>query len=404
MTYKKTFIPTSTDKKRDTNYNSIYSILSSGVDSLYLTGSFQFKETKYKDLIHELNDRSHRAKSLHEAQEVQLVCKEYPDPLSFQLQPHGRKNYQYVLVNLSYTICISSNPNSDYNVFLELRAETLWTLGTREAVSRILNYLKPYIKPSFKIHINRVDPCIDMVMPEDEWSLDLKSKLACWSSEVTFREKNGILESITIGLGNIICRLYDKEREVKKHPQKRWIYSIWKIKKAPPGTKIIRIEFQIRRPALKTVLINDLDDLYEGIATLWNYLTKDWLKFLEKPQRNKDRQKVIPWWRAVQNAFGENINPLPRVRHTAIRMEQEQQAKMAMAYITNLCASIAADERMPRNREYTLDDCIKAFKDQVAQLGITDQEISDNVKKKIVNYQRPFPAEVINEIQRAPPL
>ena len=368
--------------------------LSSGVDKLYLSLSITWREGKSHDLLNALDGELGRAKSFHQAQQGQLKCKVYKDPWYYKLQPFSTKNYQYILISHDYTVRISTRQDFEDNVFIEVRSEALWSLGYREAVDKIISYLKPYAS-SIKVKINCVDLCADIETPKAVWSKDLIDKIVCPASHIDphMDKSNGniILAGITIGRGKILARIYNKVKEIDEHPKKLWTYSLWDIDKPNSQSEIIRVEFQLRGAALKTFLINDLKDLYEGINSLWAYLTREWLKFIEKPQKNKERQKVIPWWKCVQNSFGENIEPLVRVRHEAIKMEQDQLAKRALSYIINLMASeVAYEEDNEHNDHYkdiqiTLKDCMEVF---LSQLKVSDEEIAKRVRDKIVEYKR----------------
>lgn len=166
------------------------------------------------------------------------------------------------------------------------------------------------------------------------------------------------------------------------------MYEIWCKETVRPGFKIIRVEFQLRGSVLKTVLINSLEDLYEYIDDLWSYLTKTWLKFLVRPEKNEARQIILPWWKLVQSAFGKDIEPLKRVRLTAVRLEQDDIAKRTLAYLINLRASdIASDEGdvYDEDHQITLESCLEVFKDYVS---ISNEELNKRVMDKVINFRR----------------
>ena len=362
-------------------------ILAFGVDKIYLVISITWKKTKYTDLLHDLEDQLARAKSFHKPMAGNLVCKEHKDPWYYNIQEYSTKNYRYLLISHDYTVRIAGNSDIDYNVYVEVRSEILWSLGYKQSVERIINYLKAYAV-TINIGISSLDLCADIETPETIWTEDLRKKVVTRATKIQPVFDGACLEGIIIGKGKIIARLYDKVKELNEHSKKYWMYEIWCKETVRPGFKIIRVEFQLRGSVLKTVLINSLEDLYEYIDDLWSYLTKTWLKFLVRPEKNEARQIILPWWKLVQSAFGKDIEPLKRVRLTAVRLEQDDIAKRTLAYLINLRASdIASDEGdvYDEDHQITLESCLEVFKDYVS---ISNEELNKRVMDKVINFRR----------------
>jgi len=362
-------------------------ILAFGVDKLYLSLSITWKKTKYTDLLHDLEGELARAKSFHRPMVGKLVCKEHKDPWHYNLKNFSTQNYRYQLESPYYFVMIAGNPDINYNVYIKIRSEALWSLGYEQAVERIINYLKAYAS-SIKVNISNLELCADIETPEAIWSEDLLKKMITKADKTQPVYDKATLEGIIIGKGKIIGKLYDKLKEINEHSSKHWMYEIWGIKAARPGYKIIRIEFQMRGDALKPFLINDMQYLYECIDRLWAYLTKTWLKLLVRPEKNEARQRILPWWKHIQSAFGKDIEPLERVRHTAVRLEQEDNAKRTLAYLINLMASdIASEEGNDHyeDNQITLESCLDVFKDYVK---ISNEDLTKRVLDKVIKYRR----------------
>ena len=79
------------------------------------------------------------------------------------------------------------------------------------------------------------------------------------------------------------------------------MFDIWGIEQIPPGMKIIRIEFQLRREAIKSLLIDQVIDLFE-FEQVRVYLT-DWLKFQDRPGEHHTQRTTLEWWKKVQNGY-----------------------------------------------------------------------------------------------------
>jgi hypothetical protein len=108
----------------------------------------------------------------------------------------------------------------------------------------------------------------------------------------------------------IRLRIYDKGKEVLKKGEKLWFADLW-------GTNdlenIWRVEFQLRRPALKQLKINDFEDLWQRPGGVWNYLTNEWFSLRLRDNDRQDRRTVHPWWLEVQ-ACAERLGKDIRVR------------------------------------------------------------------------------------------
>lgn len=375
------------DNNHSHNQTNNYSILGSGIDTLALSLYVKWKDDS---LIDYLEDLKLNAQVQNQPLEGQLDEEWCEDVWRFKIQTFGTKGYAYILVANDYSMKLSrnANPNSMPNLLLEIRSETLWSLGTKEAIERILRHIKRRASSIEKIKPSRVDICVDIEMPEDEWSASLLDKRISRAKKTHIFMDHDKVTGLQIGSGDLFVRIYDKGKEIKEISKKKWMYGVWGIDEPREGTKVIRVEFQIRRAILKTLGIYKLEDLNKEINPTWAYLTQYWLKFLETKEKNRDRQEVLPWWHTVQNGFSENCEPSRRVRNIAIKLEQEQLAKRALAYLEDLKASEIEATRLPKDAEWTLEDCWKLLIWHLHKMGIDDIEISRNIIKKTVNYQR----------------
>ena len=367
--------------------NNKYQILGSNYDTLIISLKALWKDDNF---IKGLEDKKKEAQSTDEDVDVSLYDNNFDDYWMFIIQSYGSKNFAFILSNYEYVLKISRSlkPESP-NVLIEIRSLTLWRLGKDEAVSRILNLIRQLATSVYEIKPSRVDLCVDITMPEKEWSIDLLYKRVTRAQDYEIYGSFEIFKGLRIGSGDLFARFYDKEIEIRDHSKKYWMYGIWGVEKFKSGRRIIRVEFQIRRPVLKSFKIDDLDQLDKLTDNLWAYLTNNWLKLLVKKERNLDRQKLLPWWEAVQQGFGENNKPADRLKNIARRQQQDQTAKLCLSYLTNLKACEVAATRMPIDAEFTLDLCFKTLMRQINIMGIDRKEITKMVRTKIAKYRAP---------------
>lgn len=119
-----------------------------------------------------------------------------------------------------------------------------------------------------------------------------------------FLDKNE-LETYYVGDAKspIQLRIYNKGLEVEQGRTKLWFLELWNRESSED---IWRIEFQVRRPALKQFGVNSIADLKEKETGLWLYLTSKWFS-LRLPDNDKaERRTVHLFWCAVQECFTEN--------------------------------------------------------------------------------------------------
>jgi hypothetical protein len=80
------------------------------------------------------------------------------------------------------------------------------------------------------------------------------------------------VQGFTVGKGELIARVYDKTREVRKSG-KDWLHMLWR---PPPdaGDTIIRVEFQFRRAVLSRYSVETIADLLSYSSSLWEFATR----------------------------------------------------------------------------------------------------------------------------------
>lgn len=85
-----------------------------------------------------------------------------------------------------------------------------------------------------------------------------------------------------------------------------------------------RVEFELRREALKERGIDTVEDYYAKRADLVHYLTHDWLRLtankVDRENKNQSKARTLPLWNKIRKAFkrwageppGMSLEPLPK--------------------------------------------------------------------------------------------
>jgi hypothetical protein len=99
----------------------------------------------------------------------------------------------------------------------------------------------------------------------------------------------------------MLARIYNKTEEIKT-TGKDWFKTAW-FENGWDGKKDVwRIEFQLRREALKELGIDKVEDIKGNEERLWNYLTNNWLKMND------------PKWEKIKQASEVIVNPFIRTK------------------------------------------------------------------------------------------
>ncbi len=221
-------------------------------------------------------------------------------------RPGGKgENYRYHLQYEAFNLYIgkAAKPGKTPNAYLSINAKTLWLNGIETALAWIDEDLKAIgggIIQSVKI--SRVDLCADF------WMKGGLSYEFLKSHKVTHNEKNKFwmggdaLETFYAGdeKSPIQLRIYNKGLEIEKGGKKLWFKDLWEIESLD---NIWRVEFQLRRPALKQFGINTLEDLNRKKAGVWDYLTTKWFSLRIADNAKAERREFHPFWIAVNKAF-----------------------------------------------------------------------------------------------------
>jgi hypothetical protein len=236
-------------------------------------------------------------------------------------KPGGKgENYRFHLQFEAYNLFIgkAARPGSSPNVYLSIDAKTLWFNGVETALSWITEDLKAIGGGSIQfVQVSRVDLCCDFWIPGGLSYEFLRShKITRNDKGNLFLDKDDV-ETYYVGnkKAPIQLRMYNKGVEVKQEGGKKlWFLELWQRESIED---IWRIEFQIRRSALRDFGINSLDDLKEKQAGLWRNLTSKWFSLRLPDNEKAERRTIHPFWCAVQECFKQN-GPVKEIKRAYV--------------------------------------------------------------------------------------
>ena len=215
----------------------------------------------------------------------------------------GKPNYPFHVqfANFHLYLSRSRGPVGDTpNVFVSLNSQLLWERGPRAAVDHVRSELSALADGVvIEERINRCDLAVDTLVPGGLTDDLLRSHAVCRSEQqVIYLEKNGLNTFYQGKRGaEIMLRIYDKSVEIEASG-KAWFLLLWQITE---NVDVWRCEFQLRRPALKGMGINSLNDLNEKQGRVWRYLTQEWFSLRQHDNENASRRTALPVWQIIQD-------------------------------------------------------------------------------------------------------
>ncbi len=363
-------------------------VLASNIDTLVLSLYIKWKNQYFFSSLDEAKSIAQIGKSDYSLPFVidEKVFEEY----AFDVKPHGSQGYEWILNNSEYSLLVGNwiFPQSRPSIMITIRSETLWYKGPRQAVHFITSFLKKFGAEIDDIKVSRIDPCVDLLIPENKWNEDiLKYKVTRATADKTFRSHKN-LDGIMIGKGMISARLYDKPQEIKQQSNKTWFYDIWGFNEVPKNFKIIRIEFQLRREIIKQLGIKHVHNLFDLIQEIWAYCTKEWLKFQNNPEKQSHQRKILDWWRIVQNGFNNIPAGSPLVRRNAIKADQNKICLQTIGFLSSFAALELQNGFRLDAENINLIETFDAFRKYVIENNLMQERFSELVTNKKAKYQR----------------
>lgn len=362
-------------------------VLASGVDSLNITFNVNWEDDTF---FQYLAAQKETAKINDGPIAVKLAGTSKVESLLFQIQPFGSKGYEWILNGNDFSLKIGNwlEPISRPSIIAEIRSETLWALGPITAVETLLNLLNNAKATLESIKASRVDLCVDILLPEKTWNLNLIKYAVTRAAHKTPYFYHAALTGISIGRGKVAARLYDKPLEIRQKSKKFWMFDIWGISEVPEELKLIRVEVQFRREALKSLGLETLSDFFQHPENLWAYFSKDWLKFQNNPGKHHTQRHTLPFWKVVTNGFLGVQSPEPLIRCKSLSTKKSQHIAQAAGLLNSLIAIEQEEANLSLEHETTYAETLHRFGRCLRATGKTEYEHNIDIFDKRAKYNR----------------
>lgn len=227
----------------------------------------------------------------------------------FAVHPTGANGLEFRLSNADCTILLGDDAHG-WTVVVEFRSTWLTRNGFHAfAVARSLAQM---FGPVSAERIRRVDLCADAHRVDFEVG-DLPSFVSRARDRAAY-ETHSQLSGFTWGRGDIMARLYRKDKELREgnNDEKRELmHHAWSARGWDGATPVWRLELQLRFKALESLDATTGEQLRERIQALWSYgfspTANDndgsWLRLVDKSTASRrERAQMDARWSAYDGA------------------------------------------------------------------------------------------------------
>ena len=314
-----------------------------GIDTLHVTfdtectnGSIWIRLKEAKEQLQATGEKDSAFKFLENGSEC----------MTWNLQRVGSKFYQYVLTTGDIRLGLSPRKQGSSIPNMELK---IGSMSCQQGLTETLKTLKFWLEiigiRIVEEKVSRCDIAADILHDIRTGEIDQIGKYISRARKqdphYTDRKFNGM----TIGSGDILCRMYDKplEMTVKQDAEKyHFFMTLWGVK---PGTPITRVEFQLRRTAIKEffkgkttveVLINRRGDL-------WQYLVTEWLRHssqeVDRENNHQSRSENSEFWNLV-TAAAQLVKKTLKRKRDQIHINIPALRRQATGILTSIAAAL----------------------------------------------------------------
>jgi hypothetical protein len=232
---------------------------------------------------------------------------------------------------VAFSIARQQFPKGDMpNVLVSLGSLYLMTSGGLLGGYNFIREVIEFMGGTIEKHVlSRVDPAVDIAGVDVSLFSDahLVGRRVQWATSNNLYHEHGKVTGLQIGKGDIVLRIYDKISETRNNKEKRE-YLINERWGGELPEKAIRVEFQIRRDALKDFGITTIEDYAQRIRGVLKYLTEKWFRLTQDvPAAGHVHESISDsLWSFVSSLFDwsfseHEFRAVERVRNTKIDAE-----------------------------------------------------------------------------------
>lgn len=160
--------------------------------------------------------------------------------------------------------------------------------------------------------VSRIDICFDFFSNEFSFDDVSDKDWIAQSKEINSYLIHGQRSGFKFGKKGIVCRIYDKTREIETQSKKFYLYDLWKEHGWDGESIVWRVEFEFQTQILKSFQFRSIAKAVNNQELLWALGTEDWLKLVipTPNDSNRSRWSVHPVWEEIRQATAHG-SPIP---------------------------------------------------------------------------------------------
>ncbi len=269
-------------------------VINTAVDSVY----FSYQGEVTDGLFNVLETLQQDAKSLEHPVEIELGGER------LLLHDRGAGMYAYWLEGDGFVLKMSPKEKIP-TLYVEPHAHLLYELGHENAFQRIQQMVDQLGKLE-TANISRLDLCVDFQGFEP--TMERLDDFVCRSRFSDVRSEGKKAYCFYFGKGNIIVRIYNKNKEIKASG-KDWMIPVWQQNPLYQENKDVwRFEVQLRRKPLKEFDCYTVEDTFARLLGVFQYTITKWLTLREPTAGRIERSPVDSNWLALGEATFPGIS------------------------------------------------------------------------------------------------
>lgn len=279
-------------------------ILRSGVDSLYLS----FNGDVRSGLLSQLQDKKALAQAGGHSGKAFAALGLAGIP--FKVHAKGQTMHPFVISNHHFRMRIAgSQAGKVPPLYVEISSELLSCCGYEFSVQAAREFAETVLNDADPGSISRIDLCVDFTSSIDWQSVDAKRWRCRSNHRALYLESEQLLGNVFGQSGDVSARLYDKTKEIIKS-EKFFFKDLWQQAGWDGESSVWRLEFQLRRDALKACQSLNPDFIVDLFNSLWRYYTTQWLSLrdINPNDSNRSRWELAAEWQTLAEA---EFNPHP---------------------------------------------------------------------------------------------
>jgi len=234
----------------------------------------------------------------------------------FEVKSYGRHPFGYVLKDGWYDIQLSKPKSKSVPLaYCRIASSLLTTMEPKF----IVNDLETCIRNAGTVNdmpsVSRADLCVDFVTQFNFGSIDNRDWVTRARDIRTFTDNRVVNGYFIGGKGTIVARLYNKTLELKNNPRP-YLENLWHECGWDGSQTVWRLEFELKRDALRDLGIVSFSNLDQAKGAVWEYCTNKWLRLtIPNPNdKTQSRWSSHPIWDKLSRTdWGTNCK-LPAIK------------------------------------------------------------------------------------------